>query len=242
MFMKLFVTDYDGTLFTDEVSIKENIEMLKKLQENNTKIIIATGRSYPSIMNQLSKYPIPYDYIIAADGSVIYDTLGNVLKLYEMNEEIIEPFKKYYQEINYEEIQFVYKEGYSNILTSIKGLLGINVCIMTKNYSEELNNKLLKMKEIYKDYSFFSYIHPDYSYLCVKPKGITKATLITYLMDKYHVTKDNVYVIGDSYNDYNMIKEYNGVAMTTSYPEILEIVNKTYPSVSDYIKDILKED
>ena len=74
--------------------------MLKKLQKNDTKIVIATGRSYPSIMNQLSKYPIPYDYIIAADGSIIYDTNGNILKLYEMNEEIIEPFKKYYQEIN----------------------------------------------------------------------------------------------------------------------------------------------
>ena len=58
-------------------------------------------------------------------------------------------------------------------------------------------------------------------------------------MDEYHVNKKDVYVIGDSYNDYDMIKEYNGVAMTTSYPEILEIVNKTYSSVSDYIKDIL---
>ena len=237
--MKLFVTDYDGTLFVNEKDLKENIKMLKELQENNTKVIIATGRSYPSIMNQLLKYSIPYDYIIAADGSIIYDTNGNILKLYEMNEEIIEPFKKFYQEINYEEIQFVYKEGYSNILTNIKGLLGINVCIMTKNYTNELNDNLLKMKEIYKDYSFFSYVHPDYSYLCVKPKGITKATLITYLMDKLDITKDNIYVIGDSYNDYDMIKEYNGVAMTTSYPEILEIVNKTYSSVSDYIKDIL---
>lgn len=237
--MKLFVTDYDGTLFVNENDLKKNTEMLKKLQKNDTKIVIATGRSYPSIMNQLSKYPIPYDYIIAADGSIIYDVNGNILKLYEMNEEIIEPFKKYYQEINYEEIQFVYKEGYSNILTSIKGLLGINVCIMTKNYTTDLNNKLLKMGEDYSEYSFFSYIHSDYSYLCVKPKGITKATLITYLMDKYHITKDNVYVIGDSYNDYDMIKEYNGVAMITSYPEILEIANKTYPSVSDYIRDIL---
>lgn len=242
MFMKLFVTDYDGTLFTDEVSIKENIKYLKELQKKNTKIVIDTGRSYPSIMIQLKLYNIPYDYIICADGSILYDNNGNVIKLYEMNEEIIEPYRNFYKDINFEEMQFAYKEGYSNILRSIKGLLGINVCIATKNYTKELEEKMFNMNKLYPDYSFFSYSHPDFSYLCVKPKGITKATLITYLMNEYNINKKDIYVIGDSDNDYGMIKEFDGVAMTMSYPKILEISKKTYNSVSDYIKDILKED
>ncbi len=239
MFMKLFVTDYDETLFVNDIDLKENIKMLKKLQENNIKIVIATGRSYPSIKNQIDIYNIPYDYVICADGSILYDNNGNLLKLYEMDNKIFEPFKEFYKSLNYEEMQFVYKEGYSNILTSINGLLGINVCISNEKLTKEVKNKLLEMSNTYSEYSFFCYTHTKVSYLCVKPKGITKATYISYLMNEYHVNKKDVYVIGDSYNDYDMIKEYNGVAMTTSYPEILEIVNKTYSSVSDYIKDIL---
>ena len=82
--MKLFVTDYDGTLFVDEISIKENIKMLLELKKKNIKIVINTGRSYPSIKNQLDTYSIPYDYLICADGSILYDDIGNILKLYEL--------------------------------------------------------------------------------------------------------------------------------------------------------------
>lgn len=239
--MKLFITDYDGTLFVDEESLKENIRMFKILQKSNTKIVIATGRSYPSIMNQLTLHNIPYDYIICADGSILYDNNGNILKIYELDESIIEPFKNFYKELNYEEMQFVYKEGYSNILTSIKGLLGINICMDNEKYTNELRDKLLKMNDVYPEFSFFSYTHPELSFLCVKPKGITKATSIPYLMSENNVDIKDVFVIGDSYNDYEMIKEYQGVAMNTSYQEILDIAKMTYESVHDYINDILED-
>ena len=38
--MKLFVTDYDGTLFTSESEIKKTINKLKKLQRKNSQIHI----------------------------------------------------------------------------------------------------------------------------------------------------------------------------------------------------------
>ena len=81
--MKLFVTDYDGTLYTDEVSIKENITMLKKLQKNNIKVVISTGRSYPSIKELVDLHKIPYDYLSCADGSIIYDDrIKEILLIY----------------------------------------------------------------------------------------------------------------------------------------------------------------
>ena len=70
---------------------------------------------------------------------------GNLLKLYEMDNKILEPFKKFYKDLNYEEMQFVYKTGYSNILTSINGLLGINVCISNEKLTKEVKDKLLEI-------------------------------------------------------------------------------------------------
>ena len=241
--MKLFVTDYDGTFFIDNVSINENIKMLKKLHENDFKIMISTGRSYPSIKNQMNIYNIPYDYLSCADGSILYDNNDNILEMYLMDNKIIQPFKDFYQNLNYEEIQFSYPTGYSNILSNNDNrLLGINVCISTLNYTKEIVDSFLEMKIKYPKYHFLNYMHPNFSYLCIKPDGIDKSSTITYLKNKYNIKLENIYVIGDSYNDYEMIKKYYGSCMDTSCNDVLNIAKKKYHSVSDYIKDILKED
>ncbi len=241
--MKLFITDYDGTLYIDDNKIKENNKTLKKLQKNDFKVVISTGRSYPSIKNQVNIHNIPYDYLSCADGSIIYDKDGNILESFYMNQKIIKPFQKFYENLNFEEIQFSYPEGYSNILKDDNSkLLGINVCISTINYNKEIVNEFIKMSKDYPEYNFLNYMHPNFSYLCIKPKGITKSSTIKYLMEKDNVLLKDVYVIGDSYNDYEMIKDYEGVCMDTSCKEVLDIAKKSYKSVKDYINDILRED
>ena len=143
----------------------------------------------------------------------------------------------------FEEIQFSYPEGYSNILKEDNSkLLGINICISTINYTKEIVNDFLDMSKKYPDYNFLNYMHPNFSYLCIKPQGITKSSTINYLMNKFNVLFNDIYVIGDSYNDYEMIRDYKGVAMNTSCQEVLDIAKKTYKSVKDYINDILRED
>ena len=241
--MKLFVTDYDGTFFINEKDIIENIKMLEKLQKRDFKIMISTGRSYPSIKNQVDLYHIPYDYLSCADGSIIYDNKGNILKMYIINQEIITPFKDFYQNINYEEIQFSYPTGYSNILSKTDNrLLGINVCISTSNYTKDLVDDFLKIKKQYPGYHFLNYMHSNFSYLCIKPNGIDKSSTITYLKKKNNIKLKDIYVIGDSYNDYEMIKKFHGSCINTSCVDVLNIAKNIYSSVTFYIKDILKED
>ena len=240
--MNLFVTDYDGTLYTNDIELKENIIMLNKLRKNNFKIIISTGRGYPSIKNQVDTYNIPYDYLSCADGSILYDKEGNVLESFYINQNIVKPFENFYKNLNFEEIQFSYPEGYSNILRDNDNrLLGINVCISTDNYTEDIVNNFKKLSKKYPNYNFLNYMHPNYSYLCIKPKGISKSATIKYLMNKNNVLVNNVYVIGDSSNDYQMIKDYNGACMNTSCQEVLNISKKKYKSVHNYIMDILKK-
>ena len=241
--MKLFVTDYDGTFYTDDKSIKDNIIMLERLQKNDFKIMISTGRSYPSIKNQIDIYHIPYDYLSCADGSIIYGKDNNILKMYVIDSKIIKPFEDFYRNLDYEEIQFSYSNGYSNLLKKDDNrLLGINVCISTNNYTKKIVDDFLKMKKKYSKYHFLNYMHPNFSYLCIKPKGIDKSSTITYLKKTNNIKNKDIYVIGDSYNDYEMIKKYHGVCMNSSCVDVLNISKKIYSSVSDYIKDILKED
>ena len=84
-------------------------------------------------------------------------------------------------------------------------------------------------------------MHPNFSYLCVKPKGISKASAINYIRKKHKIKKEDVYTIGDSSNDYEMIKNYHGSCISNSFPEIIKISKKSYKSIDDYISDILKD-
>ena len=237
--MKLFVTDYDDTLYLDDESIKETNKLLKKLKENDFLVVIATGRSFPSIHNQVLLHNIDYDYLICADGSIIYNNKKTIETMYRLNKEILKPFKEFYKDLNYEEIQFSYPEGYSNIYKDNDNLIGINVCLTSDKYTDELVNSFLSMKKDYPDYSFLAYRHPNYSYLCVKPIGISKSAGIKYIMNKHNIKKEDIYVIGDSSNDCEMIKDFNGAGVTWSNPDVLLITNKIYPNIDSYINDIL---
>ena len=240
--MKLFVTDYDDTLYTSDISIKENIKRLNELRSKDFKVIIATGRSYPSIKTQVNLYQIPYDYLACADGSVIYDNQNNIVYYEYLDTKITNEFKEFYEKLNYEEIQFSYPEGYLNSLQEDNDkLLGINVCLSTKLYNQNIVNDFLKLKKKYPNYNYLCYTHPNFSYLCIKPQNIDTAYAITILQNKLNIKNNDIYVIGDSSNDTQMIKKYHGVGMNNSADEILKFVNKTYQEVHCYIEDILKD-
>ena len=52
--MKILVSDFDKTFFTDE--IKENVELVSKFMEEGNKFIIATGRPLYLLKPELKKY------------------------------------------------------------------------------------------------------------------------------------------------------------------------------------------
>ena len=237
--MKLFITDYDGTLYTSDDSIKENNKKLKELQENHFYVVISTGRSYPSIKTQINLYHIPYDFICCADGSIIYDNKGNILNMSILDKEIVNHFIEFYQKLDYEEIQFSYPDGYYSNLQNNDNLLGINICLATNKFTKEIDNSFQKIKDEYPKYNYLSYAHPNFSYLCIKPENISKSSAVSFLQEKYHISKDDIYVIGDSSNDLEMIRDYHGVCMENSSQEVLNITKKVYKEVSDYIEDIL---
>ena len=237
--MKLFVTDYDETLYTSDEEIRENIKKIKKLQENDFLFVIATGRSFPSIKNQTKLFKIPYDYLITSDGSIIYDKDDNIVKMFDIDKESVTLMKNFYGKLNYEEIQFSYKEGYQNIYDEDNTLLGINICMSNRIYDDKLEKNFLKLKRKYPKYNFLAYRHTNYSYLCIKPKNVNKSYAINYLKDLYDIKKKEVYVIGDSSNDIEMIHDFKGAAMASSYPDVLRVTKKRFKKVSDYIDSIV---
>ena len=239
--MKLFVTDYDDTLYTSDEQIQKNNIKLKELKDNGFCIVIATGRSITSIKTQINTYNIIYDFLACSDGSIIYDKNDHIVFAEYLNPIILDDFKLFYQNLDYEEIQFSYPDGYHNTLNDKKTLLGINVCLSNDNYSEEILTSFYHLKQKYLQYNFLAYKHPHFSYLCIKPQNVSKSYAISFLIDKLKIKKKDVFVIGDSSNDLEMLIDFHGVRMTNSNEEINKHIKKHYDELEDYVIDILKE-
>lgn len=79
----LFITDLDGTLFTDEKTIApQDLDTLCRLRQNNTLVAIATGRSlysFEKAIRQMGLEPadLPVDYLIFSTGAGIMDVAEN---------------------------------------------------------------------------------------------------------------------------------------------------------------------
>ena len=80
--MLLVASDFDGTLYVNDINIiNKNIEYINKLRENNHLFAIITGRGL-SIIELLKKYNISYDFLICENGAIIYDNKDNILGMF----------------------------------------------------------------------------------------------------------------------------------------------------------------
>lgn len=235
--MKLFVTDYDGTLFIDEINLNINRKKLLELHKLGYIIVISTGRSFESIKKQVEKYNIYYDYLNCADGASIYDKNDNLLAFFEMKHDIVKEILKLKDKTKYEEIQICYPDCYKDTYNELDKIAGINIVLKSTYKDNSFINEFLNLEKKYPNYNFLIYDHGTYIYFCVKLKGVCKAYAVNYMKNLLNVKQENIYVIGDSFNDLEMIKEYNGVSIVGNL-ELNKCSKKTYHHVYEYIDEI----
>ena len=242
--MKLFVTDYDNTLYINDEEIKDTINDLIELKKRDTMIVISTGRSLPSIKKEILRNNIPFDYLSCADGSLIYDNNYNLLKEHHMDKTIIKEIPNLIKNIILEDIQYSYDTGYENTLDLTRNISSVNLVVFENCFTKELKRKWKDLQIKYPSYNYLSYKH-FYSvtksyiyYLCIKNKDVSKSKGIEFLANYLNIKKDDIFVIGDSDNDYEMIRDFNGVTVTNGTDKIKSVSKKVYNKISDYIKEI----
>lgn len=68
--------------------------------------------------------------------------------------------------------------------------------------------------------------------------GIDKTSMIEEVRKKEKIDKDNVYTIGDNYNDFEMIRDYHGYTLPWGKTNLKEVCEGVVPSVKSLIKKI----
>lgn len=234
---KILISDYDGTLYTDELNLNKNVDMINKFREKGNLFVIATGRPYFRIMHKIKKYKIPFDYLIVGNGSVIFDKNNKIIKSKFINKKtsrkIIKDLKANDKVIE----MYSYKTYKKNRFILLNKTTYILVKTNNKKISEEI------MKYINNNYegitTYNSYNDNECSLIDIVSNESEKSNAILDIINIENIDKKYVYVIGDSSNDVKMITNYNGYGMTKSDEKVLKVTNKLYDNVYDLIKEVI---
>ena len=263
--IKLICLDVDGTLVDDKVSIPQcNIDEIKRAQSKGVKIAITSGRMSLSTKYFMDKIGITGP-ISSLGGGMLEDENGNIIEDHLLDAETC---RKIVQLANENGITLYAYHHYSwyadrtkadpywleteKYVTTVRGTI---VDDLQKEVLDRFNpNKMLAM---HRDHArvkeFMALLEkklPDRSriniflsgptYIELVPPQANKGNAVRGLCRYYNISKENVMVCGDYYNDIHMFKE---AAVSVAAANAPDAVKKaaTYVTKADNNQGVVAE-
>lgn len=218
--MKILVTDFDKTFFTD--SYEKNIDLVNQFVENGNMFIIATGRPIYLLEADINKYHIDYNYLICNDGAVIFDKAKR--KIYEdnMDKEIaINIFNELQGDLNLEKVFIDNTTSFSTDTNDIfNGIVALPIDRQKAlNSIEYLCNKYPNIQ---------GYL--SHKWVNILTKNASKGNAIKWLASKNSWNVSEIITVGDNKNDLSMSGDFNSYAIMGN----IELMNHTKHIVKDF--------
>lgn len=223
--MKIIASDFDNTLYVkDEIDMSKNIDSVKKFIDKGNIFIIITGRSFTNIKKVLNEKKIPYSFLVCQDGANIFDKNDKCLKSNYLNLTKAQILEKYLIDRN---IDYSFESAFNDNDT-INNAVKITITLSGKEDSKMVLKNIINNTKV-KIYAYVSSKHIN-----IIDDYVNKSRALKYL-EKEGYIKDEITVIGDDVNDYEMLSNYNGVVMEKHDPTLDSLNKKCIKSVHDYI-------
>jgi len=245
----ILFTDLDGTLFLNDSTISDDMRSaLKRLTSNGHRLVIASGRPLPSILERIDLLDMRFDnmYVISNNGSLITE-LATGKKIYEQKlppsliNEIAEICNHRNVHVHsYSETEIV---GYDKDAEFEYYHTRIHMpFVKVKDLGEYLKDGAYKVQIIsLDDYELLKSVgdeilcrlgdrveavYSSLKYLEILPKGIGKGISVRRVASLLAMPMSHTYAAGDAGNDITMIKAAGtGIAMANAIDEVKEIAD-----------------
>ena len=247
--IKMFVTDIDGTLLPTGGAVSAgNVAAVQAMIAAGVKVVVATGRMYAAALPIAAQLGVPVP-IIAYNGALIKSSSGEELHAQYMNEAdvlaLIDFFaahgwhlQSYSGDVLYvpernDEVKFYetvikvtsVEVGWDGLRARVKNVPKL---LTVSDTPEEALHRLNEATKIFGDQVEITRSAPLFTEFMAL--GVSKASAIKILADKYGVDIAEVMAIGDSENDLQMLTSVGvGVAMGNA----VESVKAACPRITD---------
>lgn len=253
---KMIVLDLDGTLTNSKKQITPHTKaVLSRAREMGVKIVLASGRPTYGIVPIARELELDTlgGYILSYNGGEIIDwQTREVIYAQVLNPEVV-PYMyecaishgfaivTYRDNLVITETpddEYVQKEAILNVMQThqVPNFLEaidfpVPKCLIVGApdklvlLEEEMRLRLADTNEVYRSEPYF---------LELVPKGIDKARSLEVLLDKLHITREEVIACGDGFNDVSMIRYAGlGVAMLNAQEVVRQAADYVTPFTND---------
>lgn len=258
---KMIVTDLDGTLLNSKKKVSSTSrEYLKKLKDHGYIIVIATGRSFPSVMHAIENDDFA-SYIISDTGALAYEVdtekelfqnfitnadVERLLQLYDSRFSFIDVCSKYgitrYTQENKSPSFIAIENDKTKVIENCKNVSHASIALKSNEEVLELYDYLTSefsnLEIVLMQDSFSSC-----KYIEVMSKGSSKYKMVAKIAERIGITKDEIIAFGDSLNDVELLEKCShGVAVSNALPEVKEKADDvtTLDNDSDGVVEYLK--
>lgn len=260
--MKTVITDLDGTLLNNGKLSDKTIEILKEFQKEN-RLVLATGRNLESVKNfykQLDMEVYSNGALILINGLSFYDFKD---KEYISNESFSKTIAKRICRICYlllfrvtivgknERVQLncLYDQIYYILRYLIKHK-PMDSIIKNKDLPDNIE-KIEACGTIFFNFFFhllkwflksYEVVRVSKYWVEILPKGTNKINQVKYIIDKYHIDLNDLYVFGDGENDIEMLKYCkHSYAPSNALDEVVNTANnQCLSSEQDGVVEVIK--
>lgn len=244
--------DYDGTLANDSIGIKEiskkTVDALMAAREKGYLVLIASGRCNAMVRD----YFFLFDGYITSNGSYV-NVLGKEYKNQGIDVGLMRDFIDYFEGkhdilyANFETPGHVYAtKQHTQLDEKYMKFFGLPYDIFSE-WDGDFTRVYNKSTFAYNDHAVYEKFeaefghrgvfidHAESEYSEFTPFGCTKGAGLEIVMKELAIPKDAVYAMGDSANDYEMLKVAgHGVAMKDHNEILDEVAEMVTQSVANH--------
>lgn len=247
---RVLVSDYDETIRVNNSISNETINAINAWYDSNY-FIVASGRSLNSLKSNLDSFKVNYDYLISNNGGVIVDKNDRLLFISYINYDVALSLIAHVDKLDIS--AYVVNDGIkramkvkdqarlSNRYNDADDFIDYDEMITQKRIAQlivlvDSFEIAVSIAEVINDKFEDIVAYPNKTCVDIVCKGINKSSGIKFINDIHGF--DQIYTIGDSSNDIDMIQKYNGYAVKNSSEDLLKVSKNVVESITDLIENI----
>lgn len=256
--MLVLASDYDGTLRTSTLVNEEDKKAIHEFRKAGNMFAIVTGRSIESLRNEIEVNQFEYDFLITNNGGVIYGKNNELLQCmyieYAQAINIIQyikglncvsyvindGFHRYKYTVDQHQIDHKYANLDDSKVKEFEVLdrgkiaqivISLNDSILANEIAQYINS----------NYNGYAVAYVNVNCVDIVPFNVSKGDSLKIMEEHLGLNHDDIYAIGDSYNDLPMMQMFHGCCVSYAHDEIKVQCEAIYDSVAKCIYALMNK-
>ena len=227
--VKILASDFDSTLYVDDHSVVlKNVEAIQSNIKKGNLFGIVTGRNYSDIKLLLNQYHIPYHYLVCQDGAKIFDSMDYCFSTTYLSREDVVRIISCLEENHF---SYFLDDGYNQTTN-------LDDCVKVVGIINHRESDVFKVVQQLKSLGFYSYLSKEH--INIMHSSVNKKNALDKVLVHADCYAKDLYVIGDSINDYEMLSSFQGAIMKIHSKELNSLGKKSYSTLYEYIEELEK--